>query len=561
VFDDKAVFVAPRCVSMNKEKINYFIYARKSTEGDDRQILSIDGQLQEIEHIRNREQLAIVETLIDKKSAASPYNRPYYAEMIHRIKKGEASGIAVYQIDRLVRNHLESGELQYLLQTGAIKSIWTNSREYRSEDNALLFSIEASVATQYSRDLSVKVRRGMKQKCALGQPPRTAPIGYANTKLSAKGANTVIPDPDRWHIIRKGFDLLLSRKHSVPQILVILNKEYGLRTRTKSAEGGKPLAKATIYRIFTNPFYYGHFYHKNELFKGAYPPMITVEEFDHVQQILGRKGKPRPKKHVFPFTGLMTCGVCGCAVTATEKVKLIKQSGEFKSYTFYHCTKRKIHTTCTEKHYTTAKEIEAMIVADLHKYRLRPLFKEWAISLLKEMHQEEIDKRKSLLQSTIDQGKKLERELDSLIELRISNDISEEKYREKKAEKEQLLLRVQAKIKQSGDQAKDWISDLSNKLEFSVCAVDKFLNGDTETKKSVCRDFGWNWLLKGKKLLIYKHEWFEPIKQFQKALEAVFGRSEPEKTFEKYGQEASFMLIRPIMRGLIDEVRTRPPPR
>jgi site-specific DNA recombinase len=545
---------------MNKEKINYFVYVRKSTEGEDRQILSIDGQLQEVEYITKREQLSIVETLIDKKSAASPYNRPYYSEMIQRIKKGEATGIVVYQIDRLVRNHLEAGELQYLLQTGAIKSIWSNSREYRSEDNALLFSIEASVATQYSRDLSVKVLRGIKQKCALGQPPRPAPLGYLNTKLSTKGANAIIPDPDRWHIIRKGFDLLLSRKYAAPQVLVMLNKEYGLRTRKRSVDGGKPLAKATIYRIFTNPFYYGYFYHKNELFKGAYPPMITVQEFDQVQDILGRKGKPRPKKHTFPFTGLMTCGVCGCAITATQKVKAIKQTGEIKSYLFYHCTKRKKNCRCTEKHYTTAKEIESMIIADLHRYQLRQSFKDWAIILLKEMHQDEIDKWKALLQSTIDQEKKLEQELDNLIELRISNGISEEKYYEKKAEKEQLLFRVQSKIKQSEFQAKDWISALVTKLEFSVSAVDHFINGDTQMKKSICMDFGSNWLLKGKKLLIYKREWFEPIRRFQKALEAVFGRLEPEKTFDKYGQEASFTLMRPILRSLIDQVRTHAPP-
>lgn len=545
---------------MNKEKINYFIYARKSTEGEDRQILSIDGQLQEIDHIQTREQLSAVETLVDKKSAASPYNRPYYSDMIHRIKKGEASGIIVYQIDRLVRNHLEAGELQYLLQTGAIKSIWTNAREYRSEDNALLFSIEASVATQYSRDLSVKVRRGIKQKCALGQPPRTAPLGYVNTKSSAKGANTVIPDPERWHVIRRCFDLLLSRAYSVPQILAMVNNDYGLKTRAKSVAGGKPLARATIYRLFTNPFYYGYFYHNGTLFKGAYPPMITVEEFDQIQLILGRKGKPRPKRNNFPFTGLMTCGVCGCAVTATEKIKQIKKTGALQTYTFYHCTKRKKGCQCTEKHYTPAKAIEASIIAELHKYQMRPSFKGWAVTLLREMHSEEIDKRKALVQAIIDQEKKLQRELDNLIELRISNDISEEKFHEKKAEKEQLLVRVQSKIKQSASQGHDWISTLVEKLEFCGSAVDQFTYGDAQTKKAVCRDFGWNWLLQGKKLLIYKHEWFEPIRTFQKALEAVFGRLEPEKTFEKLGQEASFALMRPIMRGLVDQVRTHNPP-
>lgn len=172
------LFSLPLFVPMNKEKINYFIYARKSTEGEDRQILSIDGQLRDNEAIVKREGLAVVDTITEKRSAAIPYNRPGFTEMIERIKKGEANGIVVWHIDRLVRNHLETGEFQWLLQTGVIKSVWTPSREYRSEDNALLFSIEASVATQFSRDLSVKVKRGMKQKIRHGPAAR-----YCATRL------------------------------------------------------------------------------------------------------------------------------------------------------------------------------------------------------------------------------------------------------------------------------------------------------------------------------------------------------------------------------------------
>ncbi len=98
--------------------------------------------------------------------------------------------------------------------------------------------------------------------------------------------------------------------------------------------------------------------------------------------------------------------------------------------------------------------------------------------------------------------------------------------------------------------ATNWIIDIEKKLEFCVSAVDHFINGDAQTKKEVCIDFGWNWRLQGQKLFIYKHEWFEPIKEFQNALESVFGRLEPEKTFMEYGQRASFDLLRPIVRRM-----------
>lgn len=541
---------------MNKEKINYFIYARKSTEGADRQILSIEGQLGELRMLIEREGLTVVDTYTESKSAHVPYNRPQFTEMLKRISKGEANGIITWHTNRLSRNPKESGEIQQLLQDGVIASIILPYRQFKSEDNALLFSIETSEANQYSRDLSTNVKRGLKQKCEMGQPPGSAPLGYLNTKLSTKGMNTIIPDPQRWPIIRKGFDMLLSRLYTAPQIVVILNNEYGLRTRPGKVQGNKSISRSTIYRIFTDPFYYGYFYHKGVLFKGAYEPMITAQEFDQVQQILDRNGKPRPKKHAFAFTGLMTCGACGCAVTATEKIKHVKQTGALKSYIFYHCTKRRKNCNCTEKHYTTNREIEAMIIADLHRYQLRPLFKEWAVTILKENHQAEIDKRRAMVSQVATCEKQLEQEIDNLIELRISNSITEEKFFQKKTEKEQLLLRVQQKKASMELHAKDWISEITQHLEFTVSIADKFNKGDVQAKKEICLDFGSNWLLKGKKLLIYKHEWFEPIRNYRKAVEAIFGRFEPEETFQLLGHNAALELLRPIVRGLEDEVRT-----
>lgn len=538
---------------MNKEKINYFIYLRKSTEGDSRQVLSIDGQLEDLRKIISREGLAVIDTISEKRSAAIPFNRPGYSGMIDRIKKGEASGIIVWHIDRLARNHLEAGELQYLLQIGVIQSVWTVNREYKSQDNALLYSLEASVATQYSRDLSEKVRRGLHQKCALGQPPGIAKLGYLNTKFAAHGTNKVIEDPERWHIVRKGFELMLTRKYNVPQIADILNNEYGLRTRVLGERGGVPIGRSALHRIFTDPFYSGYFNYSGKLHKGSYRPMITVEEFDQVQEILRRKLQTRPKKHEFAFTGLIKCGVCGCAITASEKIKLVKKTGEYKSYIFYHCTKRK---GCTDKHYTTLGEMEAMIEKELSDYWLDPDFRDWAVRILRENHQDEIDKHNELIEETTLFEQKIERELDTLIDLRVGNSISEEKYLQKKKEKEAELIRVKDKKKQLEAGSDNWLTKLEERLNFAVTALERFQTKDIHEQKMICKHFGWNWVLKSKKLIIDKLEWFEHIKEYGNAVESQFGRLEPKKTFEKYGEEASIEILRPIVRRLRDRVRT-----
>jgi site-specific DNA recombinase len=541
---------------MEKKQIKYFIYARKSTEGDSRQVLSIDGQLEDLKKLVSRENLVIVDTISEKRSAATPFNRPAYSEMIARIKKGQATGVVVWHIDRLARNHLEAGEFQYLLQIGAIQSVWTMSREYQSNDNGLLFSLETSVATQYSRDLSEKVRRGLLQKCKLGQPPIFAPLGYINTKYSVHGTNLIVEDPERWHIVRKGFDLLLSKKYNTPQIAHILFTEYGLRSRPSGNRGGRPLNKSVLYRIFTDPFYFGHFYYKGTLYKGVYKPMITVEEFDQVQEILGRKFKAKPQKHEFAFTGFIKCGSCGCAVTASAKAKEIKTTGEDKIYTFYHCTKRKGKNSCSEKHYTTIKEMELMIEKELSGFHIEPEFKQWAIRILKENYAQEIDKQKELISEAATHEQKTLKELDILIDMRLSNQISEDKYLQKKTEKEGQLIRVQEKRARLETGQDDSIERLIGQLEFAVNAVERFKSRVINDQRDVCMNFGWNWSLTDKKLIIDKFKWIEPIRNYADTVAGYFGRSEPQKVFDRYGENASLEILRPIVRRLRDDVRT-----
>lgn len=369
-----------------EQKPKYFIYARKSTEGYDRQILSIEGQLNELQKIVENENLVVVDTYTESKSAKIPNNRPVFNTMMKRVQKGEANGIIVWHVNRITRNPKESGEVQQFLQDGIITSIITPNRHYRSEDNALLFSIEASEANQYSRDLSKNVHRGLRQKYEMGHPPAFAQLGYLNTKSNIRGSNKIIVDPDRWHIVRKGFDLIVSGVYTISQVLKILNTEYGLCTRPGTKRGGKPLSKSGLYRMVTNPFYYGVFYRNGVMYKGAYKPMITASEFDQIQIILGRKGKPRSQKHVFAYTGFIKCGVCGSSITASKKIKLIKGTGELKTYTLYHCTHRKKGATaCSQRFFIPAQTLEQQITEELEKYQVNAQLSEWAIEITKKI--------------------------------------------------------------------------------------------------------------------------------------------------------------------------------
>jgi site-specific DNA recombinase len=540
-----------------EQKLKYFIYARKSSEGADRQILSIEGQINELHKVVERDNLLVVRTYTESKSAHIPANRPAFNEMIKRIKKGEASGVIVWHINRISRNPLESGEIQQMLQDGKIASIVTPYRNFRTEDNALLFSIETSEANQYSRDLSVNVKRGLKQKYEMGQPPSYAQLGYLNTKSNIRGSNKIIVDPERWPIVRKGFEMVLSGTYTISQVLDILNNEYGLRTRPGNIKGGRSLSKSGFYRMLINPFYYGFFYRKGVLYKGSYKPVIAVEEFDQIQLILGRKGKSRSKKHQFAYTGFMKCGACGSSITASEKQKFIKATGTLKIYTLYHCTHRKNGAaSCPERFFIPVQTLEQQIAEELSSYQIKPVFKEWALTIAKENYGVELEKHQALVTEQSNHEKRLLSELSNLVDLRISNGISEEMYLQKKAEKDEQLIRSQSKNERMKERAHNWIKEIEDCFNFTEDIVERFQNADINTKREICYDFGWNWTLKDKKLFITKQEWLEPFKKYKDGVEDVLNRLGPEKTIVQQGQNILLELVRPLVCGLVNEVRT-----
>ena len=123
----------------NKNTIKYFIYARKSQEGDEKQAQSIPDQLREDELVAKRYGIKVVDTLTEEGSAKEPNKRPIFDKMLDRVKKGEANGIICWNLNRLSRNPVDSGKLQWMLQQGLIQSILTPSREYRPNDNAIIF--------------------------------------------------------------------------------------------------------------------------------------------------------------------------------------------------------------------------------------------------------------------------------------------------------------------------------------------------------------------------------------------------------------------------------------
>ena len=102
--------------------MKYFIYTRKSTDSEERQVLSIESQISELKEFAAKEKLEIVASLSEAKTAKEP-GRTVFGEMLDRIEKGEAQGILAWHPDRLARNSVDGGKIIYLLDTGKIKDL------------------------------------------------------------------------------------------------------------------------------------------------------------------------------------------------------------------------------------------------------------------------------------------------------------------------------------------------------------------------------------------------------------------------------------------------------
>lgn len=524
----------------DKTKIKYFLYARKSTESEDKQIQSIDDQIKYLTKISNDLGLEIVEVFKESKSAKKPNNRPLFSEMITRIENCEATGILCWQINRLSRNPVDSGQINWLLQQGVIQSIRTFEREYQPSDNVLLLSVESGMANQFIIDLRKNVMRGLQSKFEKGWFPSNAPLGYLNDREE----KIIIKDPEKFAIVRKMWDLMLTGNYLPEKILNIAINEWGLRTVKKKRCGGAKLSRSGVYRIFTNPFYMGIMRYGEQERLGKHEPMISADEYDRVQMLLGRKGKPRHQKHEFAYTGFIRCAECGCLYTATKKHKYIKSTGAINSYIYYYCTRKKKDHQCSQKKVLKEEELERQIESELGKYTILPIFKDWALEYLNRHNDQEIEDRSKIYESQHQTLAATQKELDELTKMRYRQLIDDETFLREKGSLQKNIDKLKTNLRETENRAEHWLELTEKTFEFITYARKAFITGNLQTKKEILHALGENPTIKDGKLSITPNKWLQPIVESYPALETEYQRLEPRKMPMNKAQNEAFASLR-----------------
>lgn len=275
-------------------------------------------------------------------------------------------------------------------------------------------------------------------------------------------------------------------------ILRIVTEDWGYRPDRWSRKG-QLIACSTLYRILGNPFYAGYFYWNGRLHKGKHEPMITLEEFQRLQELIGRPGTEKPQHHSFPYTGLIRCGACRLMVTAEHKVNRYGSR-----YVYYHCTKRGHGPRCTEPSVERAA-LERQFADFLASVTLdEDLLVELSMTIA-EARNESPDAREAARQQIEQSLVGLRRQLDTLTDLRVRELIADEEFLARRRELEMSVASSEERL-QNLESTEDWFEPATLLISFRKQALDWFTHGTDDVKRAIIKTVGSNLTLQARTL-------------------------------------------------------------
>ena len=509
--------------------MKYYLYARKSTEDEERQKMSIEAQLAELADYAQKEGIEIAEMFTESKSAKKP-GRRVFNEMIAKIEaSNEPIGLIAWHPDRLARNSVDGGRIIYLIDDGKLAALRFPTFWFEPTPQGLfMLQVSFGQSKYYSDNLSENVKRGIRQKLRRGEWYNLAPFGYANNLKT----RNIEPDQTKSRIVKKVFADFATGKYTLEDMRHRLSF-WGIANRS-----GKILTKSSVKRILNNKAYLGIITHRGEEFEGNFEPIISSDIFEAVQDLLSRRGKPRKSKksHEFPFTGLLACGECGAAITA--------QWAKGK-YRYYRCTKRL--GKCSQSY------LNEELLAKQLKQRLQKISisDDWTKQMLEQVNEWKNEKDQSsqnFSQNINVKIKETDSKLDKLIDSFLDELIDKDNYLKRKSDLIKIKTDLLQKRTDFGRNGNNWIELLKNWINEANYAQKLVLSKDFIAIKSFAEKIGTNRRLLDKNVI---WDWANPwgiLAKYKSEFEMACERS----SLGNFGGNYESIM----MRKVLYEVRT-----
>ncbi len=473
------------------QRPNAVIYARVSSKEQEKEGYSIPSQLKLLNSYATEKGFIIAQKYVDVETAKRS-GRTNFSAMVNYLRKQirnksiaePCRTILVEKTDRLYRNLKDWVTLDELdLEIHFVKENCILSNDSRSSEK-LIHGIKVLMAKNYIDNLSEETKKGMLEKAQQGIYPGHAPLGYIN--VTCNGKRIIQPDPAVAPMIRKLFEWYATGNYSLKQVT---HKAVAAGMTYRNTD--KTVHKSIVHKILKNPIYHGEFKWTGKLYEGVHEPIIQKELFEKVQNVLEIKGrrKTRQQKHRWAFQGLVSCGHCGCTLTAEIQKK---------KYIYYHCTGSK--GKCPEK-FVREEELARQFAQALRAIRMDAEVLDWVVTALKESHKDEKKFHDEMIEKLQLRYKLLQNRVDAMYVDKLDGNITQEFFKSKSEEWRVEQAKILQKIAKYENANKSYLDDGAQILELSQKAVQLYEKQEMEEKRKLLNFVFSNSLWKHGKLI------------------------------------------------------------
>lgn len=369
---------------------NAVIYARFSSYSQTEQ--SIEGQLRVCKEYAEKHKINIIAEYIDRAMTGRNDNRPQFQQMIEDAKKREFEYVLVYKLDRFSRDKYDNAIYKHKLKECGVKVISATEIITDTPEGVLMEGMLEMFAEMYSKDLSQKVKRGIRESILKGNYiGGYVPFGY---KVVDK---KILIDEEKAPAIRYLFTEYANGK-SKKQITEELHKKGFTKINCKSLQN-----------TLVNKKYIGEFNNGIVENNDYYPAIVDKDTFEKVQiKLQENKHAPATEraKVEYLLTGKLFCGHCG--------LQMVGKSGTSKTgikHYYYACYNRITKHLCDKKH-EKKEELENCVIVQALDYIFQPEnIEEIANGILLEWNESKTALKIQELENKI---KRIDRELDNI---------------------------------------------------------------------------------------------------------------------------------------------------
>jgi DNA invertase Pin-like site-specific DNA recombinase len=483
--------------------ITYFLYARKSLDDKDRQVLSVAAQIREVTAFAKGRGLKIERVFQENRTARKP-GRPVFNEMMKLIRKGKAKGILAWHPDRISRNEEDASAIKCLLASGELQDLQFPSFTYeKTATGTLLLGMMFEHSKYYSNKLSEDTKRGQREKVLRGVLPSTAPIGYLNDKFN----KTIVPDHERFNLVKSLFEQYASGRYTL-EMLANYAREVGLRGAPKrrrrteadlqesveqtSAPIARELTTGNIQKILENPFYYGSFRYNGLLHPGSHQPMISKAIFDRCTAVRESRSIKVFENPPPAFRNLFRCGECGCWITSQVQ----------KGHIYYSCTKKK--GACSQR-YVRHDDLSKMCSEILARTGIPEECKEHLLEGLEKQKEIEFSHRDMQIREAERKLTNISTQQNALIDLRLRGILQEDDFARKHNQLHEERVNLAQLATQIRQNTTTWLELATSAILDCHRATILAFNGIDSEKAEFLKKIGSNHRIWNKTILVELH--------------------------------------------------------